>query len=144
MEFQTSRITTDNTNCPFEGIATDAAHSHKVGRTQYRGIDLRTGEQIFYKDLGSQTVNIGEFLGVVEAIKYIIENDYKPAVVYTDSFTALTWIKRKKTHSINRNIALKKAELFLQTMAYKVDRIKIIHWDNKKWGETPADFGHKR
>ena len=34
-------------------------------------------------------VNIGEFLGVVEAAKYIIENDYSPRIIYTDSITAI-------------------------------------------------------
>ena len=61
---------------PTEGITTDCAHSEKDGRTLFRGIDLKTGEQIFYKDLGSQTVNIREFLGIVIAVKYIIETNY--------------------------------------------------------------------
>lgn len=50
---------------PVEGIATDAAHSMKNGKTEYQGINLATKEQIFYKDLGNQTTNIGEFLAVV-------------------------------------------------------------------------------
>ena len=60
---------------PVEGIATDAAHSTKNKITEFQGIDLRTGKRIFYQNLGNKTVNIGEFLGVVEAAKYIIEND---------------------------------------------------------------------
>jgi len=60
---------------PDEGIATDCAHSLKHGVTQFRGIDLRTGNQLFFEDIGNKTVNIGEFLGVVTAIKYILEND---------------------------------------------------------------------
>ena len=55
-------------NRPTEGIAVDAAHSTKNLVTEFQGIDLATGEQIFYKNLGNQTVNIGEFLGVVEAV----------------------------------------------------------------------------
>ena len=86
-------------NRPTEGIATDCAHSEKNGRTLFRGIDLKTGEQIFYKDLGNQTVNIGEFLGVIAAVKFIIENDYQPKTIYTDSITALTWFNNKKTAS---------------------------------------------
>lgn len=113
-------------NRPHEGIATDAAHSMKNGKTQYRGIDLKTGEEIFYRDLGSQTVNIGEFLAVIEAVKYILENNYSPAVIYTDSQTAISWFNTRKTHSRNRNTALKKAELFLQVMAYKVDKLSIM------------------
>ena len=70
---------------PVEGIATDAAHSTKNKITEFQGIDLRTGKRIFYQNLGNKTVNIGEFLGVVEAAKYIIENDYSPRIIYTDS-----------------------------------------------------------
>ncbi len=122
---------------------TDCAHSEKNGHTLFRGIDLKTGEQIFYRNLGGQTVNIGEFLGVIAAIKYIIENDYHPKVIYTDSITALTWFNNKKTASKKRNFELKKAEVFLKVVAAEVDKIQVIHWDNDVWGEIPADFGNK-
>ena len=48
---------------PTTGICTDGAHSIKHGITQYRGVDLITGKELFYRELGNQTVNIGEFLG---------------------------------------------------------------------------------
>lgn len=128
---------------PIAGIATDAAHSVKKSLTEYQGIDLATGERIFYRDLGNQTVNIGEFLAVVEAVKYIIENDFQPRVIYTDSMTAISWFNNKSTASNKQNKELKKAELFLRIMAYDVDTIEVRHWDNRRWGETPADFGNK-
>ncbi len=128
---------------PTEGIATDAAHSTKHGVTEYQGIDLATGEQIFYRNLGEQTVNIGEFLGVVAAIKYIIENDFKPRIIYTDSMTALTWVRNKSTASNKRNRELQKAEIFLKALSADVDSIEFRHWNNNEWGETPADFGNK-
>lgn len=128
---------------PKEGIATDAAHSMKNSLTEYQGINLATGERIFYRDLGNQTVNIGEFLAVVEAVKFIIENDFQPRVIYTDSMTAISWFNNKSTASNKQNKELKKAELFLKIMAYDVDTIEVRHWDNRRWGETPADFGNK-
>lgn len=128
---------------PTQGIATDAAHSTKRLVTEYQGIDLNTGERIFYKNLGSQTVNIGEFLAVVEAAKYIIENDYQPRIIYTDSMTAISWFCNKRTASNKRNKALQKAEIFLKAFAADVDTIEVKHWNNKGWGETPADFGNK-
>ena len=128
---------------PTEGIAVDADHSTKNLVTEFQGIDLATGEQIFYKNLGNQTVNIGEFLGVVEAVKYIIENDFQPRKIYTDSMTALSWFNSKSTASNKKCKDLQKAEIFLKAFAYDVDTIDVSHWDNKIWGETPADFGNK-
>ena len=77
-------------SCPTGGIATDGAHSMKNKMTRYRAVDIATGKELFSVNLGNQTINIGEFLGVVEAGKYIIANDYFPRVVYTDSVTAFT------------------------------------------------------
>ena len=103
-------------NIPTEGIATDAAHSSKNRITEFQGIDLRTGKRIFYQNLGNKTVNIGEFLGVVEAAKYIIENNYSPRVIYTDSITALTWFRNKKTAS-KRN-----------ARTFKKQKSSLKHW----------------
>lgn len=128
---------------PTEGIAVDAAHSMKNSVTEYQGINLVTGERIFYRDLGNQTVNIGEFLAVVEAVKYIIENDFQPRIIYTDSQTAIAWFNAKSTASNKQNKELRKAELFLRVLSADVDTIKVQHWDNRRWGETPADFGNK-
>lgn len=128
---------------PTEGIATDAAHSMKNGKTEYQAINLATRERIFYRNLGNQTTNIGEFLAVVEAVKYIIENDFQPRVIFTDSMTAIAWFKAKKTSSTKPSKDLQRAEMFLRALSADVDTIEVIHWDNKRWGETPADFGRK-
>lgn len=128
---------------PSAGIATDAAHSLKSKVTQYRGIDLRNGQELFYENLGNKTVNIGEFLGVVAAIKYIIETGYTPRTVYTDSMTAIFWINNKKTASKKRVPDLIRAEIFLKVMDAEIASINIIHWNTNEWGEIPADFGMK-
>ena len=67
----------------------------KRGVTRYRAVDLGTGELLFEQNIGNQTINIGEFLGVVEAAKYIIEHRFSPAIIYTDSLTALTWFNEQ-------------------------------------------------
>lgn len=128
---------------PVEGIATDAAHSMKNGKTEFQGVDLATKKQIFYRDLGNQTTNIGEFLAVVEAVKYIIENDFQPRKIFTDSTTAIAWFNARKTSSTKPNKDLIRAEMFLRALSADVDSIEVIHWDNKRWGETPADFDRK-
>lgn len=125
------------------GIAVDAAHSQKNKVTEIQGVDLRTGKIVFYKNLGNQTTNIGEFLAVVEGIKYIIRNNYEPKVVYSDSTTAISWISAKRTASKKRNKHLQKAEIYLKVAAYWVDQVEIIKWDTSVYGEIPADFGNK-
>lgn len=101
---------------PVEGIATDAAHSTKNKITEFQGIDLRTGKRIFYQNLGNKTVNIGEFLGVVEAAKYIIENDYSPRIIYTDSITAIAWFQNKKQHPRRNAKNFRKPRYFLKLL----------------------------
>ena len=66
---------------PKRGIATDGAHSMKRGVTRYIAVNLATGELLFEQNIGNQTINIGEFLGVVEAAKYIIEHRFSPAII---------------------------------------------------------------
>lgn len=127
-----------------EGIAVDAAHSTKNRKTEFRGVDLKTGKILFYKDLGNQTINIGEFLAIVEAVKYIIDHDFQPKVIFSDSTTAISWFKNKRTASDKRNPRLMKAEIYLRAIAYWIDEIEIVKWDNHKWGEIPADFGNKK
>lgn len=128
---------------PEQGIATDGAHSMKRGVTRYRAVDLATGELLFERNIGNQTINIGEFLGVVEAAKYIMEHNFMPRIIYTDSQTALTWFTEKKTASRKKNSAVKKAEIFLRVMTSEIDRIQVIHWNTVDWGEIPADFNEK-
>lgn len=125
------------------GIVVDAAHSMKNNRTEYQGVDLQTGEFIFYEDIGNKTVNIGEFMAIVDACKYINEHDYKPRRIYSDSMVAINWFKNKTAQSKKRDKQLWKAVIYLMAAHTKVDDIEVIHWDNKAWGENPADFGNK-
>lgn len=127
----------------FKGIAVDAAHSMKNKLTEIQGVDLETGERLFYRNLGNQTTNIGEFLAIVEACKYINEHDYKPRIIYSDSTTAITWFKEKYTASKKRNKHLQKAEIYLKVCAIYVDNIEVKHWNTQEWGENVADFGNK-
>lgn len=128
---------------PSAGIATDGAHSLKNKVTRYRGVDIKDGSELFHESLGNKTINVGEFLGIIAAIKYIIENQYIPRVIYTDSLTAITWINNKKTASKKRSPDLKRAEIFLKVMASEIATIEIIHWNTNEWGEIIADFNEK-
>ena len=128
---------------PQIGIATDGAHSTKERLTRCRAVDLFSEKEIFRIAVGNWTNNIGEFLGIVEAVKYILANPDSPRTIYSDSITAITWYRNMKTASSRRCPALLKAEVFLKAVFARIDDIEVVYWDNKRWGEIPADFGNK-
>lgn len=129
---------------PTSGIAVDASHLTSQNRTDYQGVNIATGEVLFEHSLGAnKTINQGEFLAIVHAAQYIIENDFKPRIIYSDSVTAISWFKNKATSSGKDNPALKKSEVFLKALDFDIKTIDVRYWSNKQWGETPADFGRK-
>ena len=128
---------------PTVGIATDGAHSAKERLTRYRAVDLSSGMELFNHSIGNWTNNIGEFLGIVEAVKYILTHPEAPRIIYSDSITAITWYRNKQCASSRRCDKLLMAEVFIKVMDAKISDIQVIHWNNREWGETPADFGNK-
>jgi ribonuclease HI len=131
-----------------ESLSVDAACSGNPGAMEYRGVDTRTGIQLFHKGpfpLG--TNNIGEFLGIVHALAYL-DKSGSTLPVYTDSRTALKWVKDKAVKTkLPRNARtealfelLDRAASWLNTHDYPNT---ILKWETEKWGEIPADFGRK-
>ena len=129
---------------PIVGIATDGAHSTKERLTRYRAVGLSSGLELFNHSIGNKTNNIGKFLAIVEAVKYILRHPEAPRIIYSDSITAITWYRNKQTASSRRCEQLQLAEIFLKVMAAKIEDIQVLHSDNREWGETPADFGNKQ
>lgn len=72
---------------PVAGIATDGAHSTRERSTSFRAVDLSSGRELFRESTGNWTNNVGEFLGIVAAVKYMIEHPEAPRVIYSDSKT---------------------------------------------------------
>lgn len=104
---------------PVVGIATDGAHSAKERLTRFRAVDLSSGKELFSKAIGNWTNNIGEFLGIVEAVRYVMEHPESPRTIYSDSITAITWYRNKQTASSRRCPALQKmAKLKSQSQKY--------------------------
>lgn len=128
--------------------AVDAACSGNPGPMEYRCVDLTTGEEVFHYGPVYGTNNIGEYLAIVHALALIENRKMCNIDIYTDSKTALSWIKRKRcktTLSLTSETAplfdvLKRADTWLQTHQIKVS---ILKWDTKEWGEIPADFNRK-
>lgn len=128
--------------------AVDASCQGNPGIMEYRGVDLATGQQIFkVGPFREGTNNIGEFLAIVHALAEMEKRGERHAV-YTDSKTALAWIRNRqvktqlKPSEANRKIfeLLGRALAWVRTHSWDV---KILKWQTELWGEIPADFGRK-
>ena len=146
---KTSLKQTSHQNKPvLESISVDAACSGNPGLLEYKGVYTSSKELIFYKGpFKDGTNNIGEFLALVHALAFLKEKK-SDIPVYTDSVTALSWLKNKKIKttlqqtSHNRELfdLVERAVKWLQENNYKT---VVMKWDTKNWGEIPADFGRK-
>lgn len=135
-------------NVNFNSIAVDAASSGNPGRMEYRGVDTRTKTQLFHIGPFEQgTNNIGEFLALVHGIAFL-HHHQSNRIIYSDSRTAISWVRRKKCNTklrqSSRNAKLfqliKRAEAWLKKTDYTT---VVVKWETKLWGEIPADFGRK-
>ncbi len=130
-------------------IAVDAACNMSTGDMEYKGVYSATKQVLFhqqgFKDCSN---NIGEFLALVHGLAYCQQQQFKDIVLYSDSQTAISWVKKKKAATkvvltLDNQAAMelvKRAENWLKSNAYDT----IIHkWQTSDWGEIPADFGRK-
>ena len=131
-----------------EAIAVDAACSGNPGKMEYRGVDLVNNQEIFHGGpYPDGTNNVGEFLAIVHALA-TLKNQNSNKIIYTDSMTAMSWVKNKKAKTKleptprNKKIfdLINRAEEWLNTHSYFTP---IIKWKTEVWGEVPADFGRK-
>ncbi len=128
--------------------AVDAACSSNPGPVEYRGVDIATGKIVFSEGpfLGGSN-NVGEFLAIVHALA-LMKNLKLNCPIYSDSQTAIAWIKNKKANtSIVKSNSNKvifnlidRAEMWLVKNSYTVP---IYKWNTKEWDEIPADYGRK-
>jgi len=131
-----------------ESVVVDAACSGSPGRLEYRGVDLRSGKEVFRQGpYENGTNNVGEFLAIVHALA-LLEEQRSALPVYSDSETAIAWVKAKKC---NTELAADKKnaplfELINRAEDWLADHktaSPILKWDTKAWGEIPADFNRK-
>jgi ribonuclease HI len=176
-----------------KSVVVDAACSGSPGRLEYRGVDLRTGKEIFRQGpYENGTNNVGEFLAIVHALMMLEQQgstlprapspvlkpglprwnrDYPAGTgtttpragtgtttpragtgtttpVYSDSETAITWVKAKLC---NTELAADKTNAPLFELINRAEdwlaehktANPVLKWDTKAWGEIPADFNRK-
>ena len=131
-----------------ESLAVDAACSGNPGLMEYRGVYTKTGEEIFHQGPFKEgTNNIGEFLALVHGLAFLKQKN-SPLPLYTDSRTAMAWVKAKKAKTllekkpVNAQLfeLIARAEAWLKSNSYTT---QILKWETTVWGEIPADFGRK-
>jgi len=129
-------------------ISVDAASSGNPGVMEYQGVDTETKEVLFKMGpFNNATNNIGEFLALVHGIA-ILEKYLKKKIIYSDSITAMSWVRKKKCQTKlvkskeNEEVfdLIDRAILWLKENKYSAI---IKKWETKNWGEIPADFGRK-
>lgn len=132
----------------YNSISVDAASSGNPGIMEYRGVDTKTKKQLFIQGPFEEgTNNIGEFLALVHGLSFLKKHN-SDRIIYTDSKTAMSWVRKKMCNSkLERNEKNKpvydlvdRAIDWLKNNTYKT---VIVKWETKAWGEIPADFGRK-
>jgi len=143
-------------------LCVDASCVGNPGVMEYRIFDISQNKIIRESEKFKEwTNNLGEFLALVEAIKMLQWGN--PAIagqvvtllqwnnyscIYSDSQTAIAWVKSKKIkttlkYSTNTKKLLEKIEEAKVWLKTHEINIPIIKWETEIWGEIPADYGRK-
>jgi ribonuclease HI len=131
-----------------ESYCVDAACSGSIGRLEYQGVHTSTGRIIFHQGpFENGTNNVGEFLAIVHAL-ILLKQKGIDAPVYSDSGTAIAWVKKKRCNT-NLKPDDQNARLF-NLITHAEDWLDdnmvdnpVLKWDTRVWGEIPADFNRK-
>lgn len=139
-------------------LSVDGACSGNPGQMEYRGVDTATKREIFhFGPAPGGTNNIAEFLAIVHVLALLKkqaaerpqEAEYLLTLpVYSDSKTALAWVRKRHCATklaetdVNKRLfeLIQRAENWLAVNTY---RNPLIKWNTELWGEIPADFGRK-
>lgn len=132
-----------------DSIAVDGACSGNPGPMEYQGVDVVTGARIFhFGPVPGGTNNVAEYLALIHALAFLDKTDNRHTVVYSDSRTALAWLRNRghksklKPTPDNTLIfnLLNRADHWIQT--HPVHNT-VLKWNTDAWGEIPADFNRK-
>ncbi len=121
---------------------------------EYRGVELNTRKEVFRSPIYPVgTNNLGEFLAIYEAIRYIENLEKKKSkkkyeCIFSDSETALAWMRSKKIkttleYTEETKELLEKVQEALTRVKTHDFNIPIRKRETDVRGEIPADFDRK-
>lgn len=132
-----------------DAIAVDGACSGNPGMMEYRGVKVVDGRELFHVGpLPEGTNNVAEYLALIHALAYLFKLNDSTTPIYTDSATAVGWVRNRGCHTrlqptaANKKIfeMLARADVWIRSHN---PRNPILRWNTALWGEIPADFGRK-
>ena len=132
-----------------DAIAVDGACAKNPGPMEYRAVYVATGQEIFHMGpLEGGTNNIGEYIAIIHAASLLARRGDFKTPIYSDSRTALAWVRRGRSNTTIKPTAdngrvielLHRADAWLAANSIINPLLK---WDTEQWGEIPADFGRK-
>jgi len=130
-------------------ISVDAACSGNPGIVEYQGVDTESKIVFFKKGpFNKGTNNLGEFLALIHALAYLQKKGDTEMTVYSDSRTAMSWLRNKKVKTTffnkhKNDDLLKVLNRAIKWMHDNPVYNPVKKWNTQKWGEIPADFGRK-
>jgi len=135
-------------NFIINSVCVDASCIGNPGDVEYRGMCTATRKVLFHKrPMANGTNNLGEFLAIVHGLAYL-KNQGISLPIYSDSETAILWVKNKKVRTkLTQNDSNKEifdlVERGLKWLENNEYKNPILKWNTACWGEIPADFGRK-
>ena len=150
-------------------LCVDASCTGNPGVMEYRAVDLKARKEVFRSPIYSMgTNNLGEFLAIYDAIRYIEKlekknksKNLKPGTwnleqakplkyecIFSDSETAIAWMRSKKIkttlkYTKETKELLTKVQEALTWVKTHDFTIPIRKRETEIRGEIPADFDRK-
>lgn len=144
---------------PEDGIVVDASclpvrdsiptDGYFHGVVEWQAVDLVSGQTIHASrphPYGS--INLAEFIAIVDALSLLHANGNTSTPVYSDSLTAIAWVRNRKVKSKHPRNEQTKAIMGMMDACFTwlvmtKPTNPVLFWDNVLWSENPADYGRK-
>ncbi len=132
-----------------DAIAVDGACAGVPGPMEYRGVEIATGRELFrVGPYPGGTNNIAEYLALIHALALLDKQGDRTTPVYSDSRTALSWLRRRRANTTlapgpDNQVVFTLLDRANRWIATHSPANPVLKWQTDVWGEIPADFGRK-